>query len=1163
MTLDRRGKHRGRARDFRAAQTTTGMDGNAHSRPPDRRRSSKSKAPPPPPVLKGLDAPLLNQKLPASPHQAMEQKENLLKQELTLIVVLPGGVEKTTVVHGSKPMMDLLVTLCAKYHLNPSDHTIELITNNRNHVKFKPNALIGAQEAEKILLKPKGMKDKSKKTGPQMPEATVRLVINYRKTQKTILRVSPRVPLRELLPAICEKCEFDVYTTVLLRNVHSEDTLDLSSSLNDYGLREVYAKDTKVITPGSPGSLPPSPTRSEIIHRGKDKIQKEKENKGLFGLFRKGSKKLSEQSTTVSAPASPVHRRQRPDSMSSLSTYSPTYDSNTMPSDTPKKRRAPLPPCLMSQSMPTDLSHHQGNAQTPAHPDGNQHTAPLSRGSSTESSFKKSSTKRKAPLPPALTSVAPHDEVTQEKDLAETVLASPLEEIKEEVSMKTECQACPLEEEHLEDDSSLNLSADISLDSGQAGTLQDSESVESVSPLGTARENPSSNLSVDRAVDESTVNGELKSDQAGRIQSEEIEPLKEKTEKVTPSSQIGPVLKEVSVSDTETDSSLFNMPQTSECGIQTLYTHTDLHAQCFDSNTVALQAVPKSSPKPSRSAHFEELTQNTDRSSVSFAQTKTQMQTEPETLPTEPLPSFCNEPPMMPSSPSTGLKRDMATSTEELLVPQSQTPTVQTSKCPASTPTSPKSDNILYFADTEPKPKPSKELTREYIPKVGMTSYTIVPQKALEKLRSFEVELTLEPRDDGSVKNLDAKIVQAQTTNISPPPGQLPLFTNGIIALNGHKNASIKATELSPTIPPVSPTASISSPSSPFGEGNESFIKEKVPPATRPKPASFRLPQHKRTPGDYVISAAVRRSSVGSTCSSSSTCSSPAARPKEAASSLQSDASLRTVPPLPVVQWDREEQHAELSDVPLPEVQPKPQPILKDVEASSYVPLPEVQPKPEPILKDVEASSDVPLPEVQPKPQPILKDVEASSDVPLPEVQPKPQPISKVVEASKFPPSSLLSRQKSLPTNPRPSLSLEKLRRFAAPKPFSPTSPSRFAQAVSSAVKRSQSLTHRPLGQSPRKLPVYPLSAQSSIRESPEPPTSSVTDNGEGRTEGHREAPSETAGPGDPAQSSAQHEDMGTCKIGNTQPTLPRSEASLVLSPTLKGTSEALRSVEE
>lgn len=71
------------------------------------------------------------------------------------------------------------------------------------------------------------------------------MVINYKKTQKTILRVSPRVPLSEHLPAICEKCEFDIETTILLRDVQSLAPLDLSSSLNDYAIREVYARDTK------------------------------------------------------------------------------------------------------------------------------------------------------------------------------------------------------------------------------------------------------------------------------------------------------------------------------------------------------------------------------------------------------------------------------------------------------------------------------------------------------------------------------------------------------------------------------------------------------------------------------------------------------------------------------------------------------------------------------------------------------------------------------------------------------------------------------------------------------------------------------------------------------------------------------------------------------
>lgn len=68
----------------------------------------------------------------------------------------------------SKAQMDLLVALCAQYHLNPSSHTLELVTANKS-IKFKPNALIGTFNAEKVILKSKE-EDKNKKKGPQMPE---------------------------------------------------------------------------------------------------------------------------------------------------------------------------------------------------------------------------------------------------------------------------------------------------------------------------------------------------------------------------------------------------------------------------------------------------------------------------------------------------------------------------------------------------------------------------------------------------------------------------------------------------------------------------------------------------------------------------------------------------------------------------------------------------------------------------------------------------------------------------------------------------------------------------------------------------------------------------------------------------------------------------------
>lgn len=68
------------------------------------------------------------------------------------------------------------------------------------------------------------------------------------------------------------------------------------------------------------------------------------------------------------------------------------------------------------------------------------------------------------------------------------MLESPLEEIKEQEEVNV---TGAVKEEHLEDDSSLNLSADISLDS--ASPSQDSEILDS----GTARDNPSCDLSTD------------------------------------------------------------------------------------------------------------------------------------------------------------------------------------------------------------------------------------------------------------------------------------------------------------------------------------------------------------------------------------------------------------------------------------------------------------------------------------------------------------------------------------------------------------------------------------------------------------------------------------------------------------------------------------------
>lgn len=64
--------------------------------------------------------------------------------------------------------MDFLVTLCASYRLNPSDYNVEFLSPNKNNISFKPNSPIGSLEADRMVLKPKGAEEKTRR--PYMPE---------------------------------------------------------------------------------------------------------------------------------------------------------------------------------------------------------------------------------------------------------------------------------------------------------------------------------------------------------------------------------------------------------------------------------------------------------------------------------------------------------------------------------------------------------------------------------------------------------------------------------------------------------------------------------------------------------------------------------------------------------------------------------------------------------------------------------------------------------------------------------------------------------------------------------------------------------------------------------------------------------------------------------
>uniref|UniRef100_A0A8C5A498 Cordon-bleu WH2 repeat protein n=1 Tax=Gadus morhua TaxID=8049 RepID=A0A8C5A498_GADMO len=172
-------------------------------------------------------------------------------------VTYPQGNQTSMTVDGSKALMDLRVELCSRQHLNPSLHTLELLSPEGLPLAFKPNALLGSLDLARILIKEKDVrKEGLRRPAPKIPEKTVRLVVNYHRTQKAVVRVNPLAPLVDLLPVICDKCDFNPARVLLLRDSLSGHELPLDQSLAQLGIKELYVHDQSLVLQPKMASAP-------------------------------------------------------------------------------------------------------------------------------------------------------------------------------------------------------------------------------------------------------------------------------------------------------------------------------------------------------------------------------------------------------------------------------------------------------------------------------------------------------------------------------------------------------------------------------------------------------------------------------------------------------------------------------------------------------------------------------------------------------------------------------------------------------------------------------------------------------------------------------------------------------------------------------------------
>ncbi|XP_064222741.1 protein cordon-bleu isoform X6 [Aotus nancymaae] len=292
-------------------------------------RKMKARAPPPPGKAATLqvhgDQKPSHDGALGSQQNLARMKEALRDSTVDVTVVLPSGLEKRSVLNGSHAMMDLLVELCLQNHLNPSHHALEIRSSETQQpLSFKPNTLIGTLNVHTVFLKEKVPEEKVKPGPPKVPEKSVRLVVNYLRTQKALVRVSPDVPLQNILPVICAKCEVSPEHVVLLRDNIAGEELELSKSLNELGIKELYAWDNRRET-----------FRKSSL--GNDETDKEK--KKFLGFFKVN--KRSNSKGCLTTPNSPsMHSRSITLGPSlSLGSISGVSVKSEM-----KKRRAPPPP---------------------------------------------------------------------------------------------------------------------------------------------------------------------------------------------------------------------------------------------------------------------------------------------------------------------------------------------------------------------------------------------------------------------------------------------------------------------------------------------------------------------------------------------------------------------------------------------------------------------------------------------------------------------------------------------------------------------------------------------------------------------------------------------------------------------------------------------------
>uniref|UniRef100_A0A8C7XUZ1 Cordon-bleu WH2 repeat protein n=1 Tax=Oryzias sinensis TaxID=183150 RepID=A0A8C7XUZ1_9TELE len=275
---------------------------------------------------------------------AIDAKDNTANPYVTFQLTLPQGRQISMTEDGSKALMDLLVELCSRHHLNPALHTLDLWSSEGLPLAYKPNSRLGSLNVACVLIKEKVVEEKvARRPAPKVPEKTVRLMVNYHVNQKAVVRVNPLVALQTLIPTICRKCELDPSHVLLLKDSVSHHELPLDKSLAELGIKELYVHDQSLVFQPKMASAPVLNFSDSISSTAAGSGGPQK--KGLLGILQFSRRKSKDQSSLSGVSTTEDHPGilGKSQSVSHIHTMSPKTET--------KKRRAPPPPATPPAPM--------------------------------------------------------------------------------------------------------------------------------------------------------------------------------------------------------------------------------------------------------------------------------------------------------------------------------------------------------------------------------------------------------------------------------------------------------------------------------------------------------------------------------------------------------------------------------------------------------------------------------------------------------------------------------------------------------------------------------------------------------------------------------------------------------------------------------------------